>query len=99
MKKTYGSSFLLILLLLRKRCLHTKQSSELKAMLSNTEDEKKGLRYRQKRYDHHAISGNYSNGICQNKVDFFQFPPFKIPSFMFVLSVATAKCVKLRCKV
>ena len=29
----------------------------------------------------------------------FQLPPFKIPSFMFVLRVITAKCVMLRCKV
>ena len=29
----------------------------------------------------------------------FQFPPFKIPSFMFVIRVITAKCVMLRCKV
>ena len=99
MEKTYGSSFLLILLLLRKRCLHTKQSSELKAMMCNTEAEKKGLRSRQKRYDHHAISENYFNDVCQNKVALFQLPLFKIPSFMNVLSVVTAKCVKLRCKV
>ena len=26
-------------------------------------------------------------------------PPFKIPSFMFLLRVITAKCVMLRCKV
>ena len=29
----------------------------------------------------------------------FSSPPFKIPSFMFVLRVITAKCVMLRCKV
>ena len=29
----------------------------------------------------------------------FPVPPFKIPSFMFVLRVITAKCVMLRCKV
>ena len=28
-----------------------------------------------------------------------QFPPFKKPSFMFVLRVITAKFVMLRCKV
>ena len=33
------------------------------------------------------------------KMALFQFPPFKIPSFMFVLRVITAKCEKLRCKV
>ena len=30
---------------------------------------------------------------------FSSSPPFKIPSIMFVLSVITAKCVMLRCKV
>ena len=29
----------------------------------------------------------------------FQSPLFKIPSFMYVLRVITAKCVMLRCKV
>ena len=29
----------------------------------------------------------------------FQLPPFKIPSFMFVLHVIMAKRVMLRCKV
>ena len=27
----------------------------------------------------------------------FQFPPFKLPSFMVILRVVTAKCVMLRC--
>ena len=33
------------------------------------------------------------------KLGSFPVPPFKIPSFMFVLRVITAKCVMLRCKV
>ena len=34
-----------------------------------------------------------------DKLALFQFPPFKIPSIIFVLRVITAKRVMLRCKV
>ena len=36
---------------------------------------------------------------CDRKPGSFPVPLFKIPSFMYVLRVITAKCVMLRCKV
>ena len=46
-------------------------------------------------------AGSFPVPPFQNKQEpaLFQFPPFKITSFIFVLRVITAKCVMLRCKV
>ena len=46
------------------------------------------------------LKNNIQNSSRKNKTRLFSsFPPFKLPSFIFVLRVITAKCVILRCKV
>ena len=41
---------------------------------------------------------NQEGFLCYKFPALFQFPPFKIPSFMFDLRAIAAKCVMLRCK-
>ena len=51
---------------------------------------------------HNLVTKDYSETLTAGYVEgegSFPVPPFKIPSFMFVLCVITAKCVMLRCKV
>ena len=47
----------------------------------------------------HKIRFYFLNHLISKTGSFPVPPPFKIPSFMFVLRVITAKCVMLRCKV
>ena len=41
---------------------------------------------------------NHAKFHCIGTRALFQYPPLKIPSFMFDLRVFTAQCVMLRCK-